>query len=104
MNYFLLVTKYDFSLMFTFFISLLLLYFAEVEKFKVILKAKPAMSRLVRMCFAQPGYGPGLLPVYYPIINALLNPISVVPLLKYILSILFFYLSKIFKQYFNLIE
>ena len=44
-----------------FFASLLLLYFGEVEKFKVILKAKPAISRLVRMCFAQPGYGPGLL-------------------------------------------
>ena len=33
MNYFLLVTKYDFCLIFTFFISLPFLYFCEVKKF-----------------------------------------------------------------------
>ena len=44
-----------------FFTLLLLLYFSEVKKFKVIL-LKWAVSRLVRMCLAQPGYGSGLLP------------------------------------------
>ena len=40
------------------------LYF-EVKKFKAVLKAKSAVSRLVRMCLAQPGYDSGLLfPVY----------------------------------------
>ena len=38
-------------------LSLLLLYLGEVKKFKVILKAKSAMTRLVRMCLAQSGYG-----------------------------------------------
>ena len=40
-----------------FFTSLLLLNFGEVKTFKVILKAKSAMRRLVRMCLAQSGYG-----------------------------------------------
>ena len=54
MYYFLLVTMYDFSFsQFT--------CFSEVKKFKVILKAKSAVSRL-EMCLAQPGYGSGLLP------------------------------------------
>ena len=34
--------------------SLLVLYFDDAKKFKVILKAKSAVSRLVRMCLAQP--------------------------------------------------
>ena len=42
MNYFLVVTKYDFCLMFTFFTSSFLLYFGEV--IKVILKAKSAVQ------------------------------------------------------------
>ena len=62
MNDFLLVTKYDFWLIFT---SLLLLYFGEVKKFKVILKAKSAMRRLVKMCLAQSGYDSELLPLVY---------------------------------------
>ena len=41
---YLLVRKYVFA-------SLLLLYFGEVKKFKVILEAKSAMSRLVRLTF-----------------------------------------------------
>ena len=40
------------------------LYF-EVKKFKAVLKAKSAVSRLVRICLAQPGYGSGLLPPVY---------------------------------------
>ena len=63
MNYFSLVAKYDFYNIY-FFTSLLLSYFGEVKKFKVILKAKSAVSRLVRMCLAQPGYGSGLLPPF----------------------------------------
>ena len=45
-----------------FFTPLLLLYLDEVKKFKVILKAKSAVGRLVRMCLAQPGYDSGLSP------------------------------------------
>ena len=48
-----------------FFTSLLLLYFSKVKKFKVILKAKSAMRKLVRMGLAQSGYGSGLLPLVY---------------------------------------
>ena len=45
MSHFLLVTKYDFLLIFTLiFTSLLFLYFGEVKKF--ILKAKTAKNRL----------------------------------------------------------
>ena len=63
MKYFLLVR---FLLNIFFFTSLLLLYLDEVKKFKVILKAKSAVGRLVRMRLAQPGYGSGLSPpVYY---------------------------------------
>ena len=63
MKYFLLVR---FLLNIYFFTSLLLLYLGEVKKFKVILKAKSAVGRLVRMRLAQPGYGSGLSPpVYY---------------------------------------
>ena len=50
-----------------------MLYFGEVKKFKVILKTKSTVSRLVRMFLAQLGCGSGLLPQ------------------------LFFYLRKIFK-------
>lgn len=92
---------YIFWSIFTLFISIFLLYFGEVWKFKVILKAKWAMSRRVRMCLAQPGYGLGLLPqVYYRPKNILLNFISVVLLPKYIFPILFFHLSKMFSQYY----
>ena len=58
--------------------SLLLLCFVEIETFKVILKAKSAVSRLERMCLAQPGYGSGLLPPHFCIAqtNVLLNSIS----------------------------
>ena len=66
MNYFLLVTKYDFLVNIFFFSSLFLSYFGEVKKFKVILIAKSTVSRLVRMCLAELGFGSGLLrPVYY---------------------------------------
>ena len=61
MDYFLLVTKYDFvQYLFGYFCHTL----AKENKFKVILKAKSAVSRLVRMCLTQPGSGL-LLPVYY---------------------------------------
>ena len=59
-NYVLLETINIFS-----FFLLLLLYFSGVKKFKVILKGKSAVSRLVRMCLAQPGYGSKLLPPVY---------------------------------------
>ena len=52
-------------ILFCFFTSVLLLYFGEVTKCKVVLEAKSALSRLVRMCLAQPGYGSGLLPLVY---------------------------------------
>ena len=48
-----------------FFTSLLVLYFGEVKKFTVLIKAKSAVRRLVRMCLAQPGYGSGLLSLAY---------------------------------------
>ena len=54
------------------------------------------------MCLAQSGYGSELLPlVYYSRNVNLLNSISVVLLLKYIFPVLFFYLSKILRQYFS---
>ena len=61
MNYFLLVTKNDFLVNIFFFSSLFLSYFGEVKKFKVILIVKSTVSRLVRMCLAEPGFGSGLL-------------------------------------------
>ena len=66
MNYFLLVTKYGFRLIFTLLLRYFCCTFGEVKKFGVILKGKSAMSRLLRMCLAQPGFGSVLLPpVYY---------------------------------------
>ena len=65
MNYFLLVTKYDFCLIFTFLFRCLffiLLRSKKVYKYKVVLKPRSVVSRLVRMCLAQPGHGSGLLP------------------------------------------
>ena len=60
-----------------------LLYFDEVKKFKVVLKARSAMRRLVRMCLAQSGYGSRLLSLaYYRLNNCLLNSISKVLSLK----------------------
>ena len=54
MYYLSLVTKYDF------------VSFVTLSPSKSILKAKSAVSRLVRMCLAQPGYGSGMLsPIYY---------------------------------------
>ena len=100
MNYFLFV----FLIKIYFFTSLLLLYFAfgKVKKFKVILKAKSAMRKLVRMCLAQSGYGSGLLPlVYYRQNKCILNSISIVFSLKYIFPVLFFYLSTNLRQYFS---
>ena len=84
------------------FTLLLSLYFDEVKKFKVVLKAKSAMRRLVRMCLAQSGYGSRLLSLaYYCLNNCLLNSISKVLSLSQIFSVLFFYLSKILRQYFS---
>ena len=59
-----------------------------IDFFTSLLLYTLAVSRLVRMCLAQPGYGIGLLPPVYcrskPQINILLNSISVVFSLKYI--------------------
>ena len=57
MKHFLLVTNMLNIYLFT---SLHLLYLGEVKKFKVILKGKSAVGRLVRMRLAQPGYSSGL--------------------------------------------
>ena len=65
MNYFLLVTKYDFWLIFTFLLPYFCNTFGKVKKFKVILKVKSAMRRLVRMGLAQSGCGSELLPLVY---------------------------------------
>ena len=61
MDYFLLVTKYDFvQYLFRYYCHTL----AKKNKFKDILKARSAVSRVVRMCLAQQG-SELLLPVYY---------------------------------------
>ena len=54
---------YDFCLIFT---LLLLLFFGDIKKFEVILKARSAVSGLVRVRLAQPGYGSGRLPPVFP--------------------------------------
>ena len=60
------------------------------------------MSRLVRMCLAQPGYGSGLTPPVYT--NDEINSNSVVLLvfsLNKTFLILFFHSSKIFSKIFS---
>ena len=66
MKYFLLV-MYEVRFLLNIYVltSLLLLYLGKVKKFKVILKAKSAMGRQVRMCLAQLGTGSELLQCNY---------------------------------------
>ena len=91
------VTKYDFCSIFT---LLLFKYFSEVKSGEQ--SEVSGVQTIVGMCLTQPGYGSGLLPsVYYCLeINVGLKSISIVLSLKYIFLILFFNLSKIFKQNF----
>ena len=104
MNYFLLETKYDFWLIaIYFFTSLLLLYFGEVKKLFCEVNDDETNENVL----GSVSYGSELLPLvcYYRNINVyrILFHFSVVLLLKYIFLVLFFYLSKIIRQYFSLL-
>ena len=80
-----------------------MLYFGEIKKFKSYSQSEVSDEKTGENVLGSVRlWVTAVIPlVYYRLNKCLLNSISIVLLLKYIFPVLFFYLSKILRQYFS---